>query len=87
MAKISVGCRVDDEVAQELDDLAKSRGLDRAGVIRAAIAREWGQEGEPPVDRGLYSRSIEVSQNLIGRKFTRSRKRQELKLKRLIIFG
>ena len=44
MAKIPVGCRVDEMVAQKLDDLAQSRGLDRAGVIRAAIARELGQD-------------------------------------------
>ena len=44
MAKISVGCRVDDEVAQELDVLAQSRGLDRAGFIRQAIAKELGQD-------------------------------------------
>lgn len=44
MAKIPVGCRVDATVAQELDILAQSRGVDRAGFIRAAIARELGQD-------------------------------------------
>ena len=43
MAKIPIACRVDETVAHEVDKLARSRGQDRAGFLRAAIARELGK--------------------------------------------
>ncbi|MGD1850945.1 MAG: ribbon-helix-helix protein, CopG family [Cyanophyceae cyanobacterium] len=42
MTKIPIACRVDEAVAHEVDELAQSRGQDRAGFLRAAIARELG---------------------------------------------
>ena len=61
MAKISVGCRVSEEVAQELDVLAQSRGLARAGVIRAAIARELGNQPDEDLEQTVATLSARVS--------------------------
>lgn len=60
MAKIPVGCRVDEAVAQELDDLAQSKGLDRAGFIRQAIARELGNQPDEDLEQTVASLSARV---------------------------
>ena len=44
MSTIPVGCRVDQATIDDFDKLASERGLNRAGLLRQAIARELGNQ-------------------------------------------
>lgn len=60
MSTIPVGCRVDQTTIDDFDKLASERGLNRADLLRQAIAHELGNQPDESLEETVATLSARV---------------------------